>query len=371
MLINNCFDSKILIVDDDATNVELLKDTLSLNGYTQVIGTTDPRGVLTLLVEYAPDLVILDLNMPELNGFELLNMIQQVVDDTDFLPVLIVTAEHSFDARRQALTNGASDFLTKPFLADEVCVRVANMLRLRFRTVHLQEEVRQRTYQLELHQLELKEAQLETIVRLARAAEHRDDDTGRHTQRVGLLCSLLAQSLGWEQHQVQLLHFAAPLHDVGKIGIPDSILLKTGKLTDIERKIMQKHAPIGADLLSGGKSDIIRMAESIAWTHHERWDGTGYPRGIKGQEIQPEGRVLAIVDVFDALTHDRPYKKAWPLQDALEEIERQKGRHFDPEIVDQFLALPVEELAHSAEEPPEVIEHQANIVNAVIEKPVN
>lgn len=354
MLLNNCFDAKILIVDDDGSNVALLKDTLSFNGYTQVIGTTDPRGVLTLLVEYEPDLVILDLNMPYIDGFELLNMIQRLVDDTDFLPILIVTAEHSFDARRQALTNGAADFLTKPFLTDEVCVRVANMLRLRFRNVLLQQEVRKRTYELEQNQLELKEAQLETIVRLARAAEHRDDDTGRHTQRVGLLCSLLAQNLGWEQHTIQLLHFSAPLHDVGKIGIPDSILLKTGKLSDIERKIMQKHSLIGADLLSGGNSDIIRMAERIAWTHHERWDGTGYPRGIKGEEIDVEGRILAVVDVFDALTHDRPYKKAWSIEEALEEIKRQRERHFDPEIVDQFLALPLEELTHSTEEPAEI-----------------
>src|SRR5688572_12272522 len=180
MLLDNCFDAKILIVDDDRTNVELLKDTLSLNGYAHVIGTTDPRGVLALLVEFQPDLVILDLNMPFLDGFELLNMIQQLVDDADFLPILIVTAEHSYNARRQALTNGASDFLTKPFLADEICVRVANMLRLRFRTVRLHEQVRQRTHELEQNQLELKEAQLETIVRLAKAAEHRDDDTGRH-----------------------------------------------------------------------------------------------------------------------------------------------------------------------------------------------
>jgi putative two-component system response regulator len=367
MLLNNCFDAKILIVDDDRSNVELLKDTLFLNGYTHIVGTTDPRGVLALLVEYTPDLVILDLNMPHLDGFELLHMIQRLVDDTDFLPVLIVTAEHSYDARRQALTNGASDFLTKPFLADEICVRVANMLRLRFRTVLLQEQVRLRTQELEKNQLELKEAQLETIMRLAKAAEHRDDDTGRHTQRVGLLCSLLAQNLDWDQHKVHLLHFAAPLHDVGKIGIPDSILLKTGKLSDVERKIMQKHSLIGADLLSGGNSDIIRMAERIAWSHHERWNGEGYPRGLKGQEIEMEGRILAVVDVFDALTHDRPYKKAWPIDQALEEIKCQRGQHFDPEIVDQFLALPFEELAHSIEEP----EAEEQDASAIIDKPTD
>jgi putative two-component system response regulator len=271
-------------------------------------------------------------------------MMQPFIGETDYLPILVVTAEHSYNARREALTSGASDLLTKPFLADEVLVRVTNMLRLRSRTVRLQEQVRQRTSQLEKYQMDLKEAQLETIMRLARAAEHRDDDTGKHTQRVGLLCSLLAQKLNWPSHEIQLMHFAAPLHDVGKIGIPDSILLKPGKFTDVERKIMQRHTKIGASLLAGGHSEILRMAERIALHHHERWDGSGYPNGLKENEIAMEGRILAVVDVFDALTHDRPYKTAWPLEEALEEINKQRGQHFDPDVVDQFLSIPQEEL---------------------------
>ncbi len=351
MLLDNFFHAKILIVDDDNSNVEVLKDTLCFNGYKHLKGVTDPRGFVSLFIEYAPDLVIMDLNMPHINGFELLNMIKPLMEDTDFLPVLMLTAEHSYEARHQALTNGASDFLTKPFVAEEVCVRVTNMLRVRFRTLHLKDEVLKRTQELEKNQLELKEAQLETIMRLARAAEHRDDDTGRHTQRVGLFCSLLAQDMGWPDHQVQILHYAAPLHDVGKIGIPDSILLKPGKFTDVERRIMQRHASIGGDLLSGGHSEIIRMAERIALTHHERWDGGGYPQGIKGSDIDIEGRILAIVDVFDALTHNRPYKAAWSVNEALIEISQQKGKHFDPDIADCFLRLPHEELAQWAEQP--------------------
>jgi putative two-component system response regulator len=345
MFLDTLLHAKILIVDDDINNVQLLQDILRVNGFADVKGISDPRGVISLFIEYEPDLIILDLQMPHVNGFELLNMMQPLVDELEYLPVLVVTAEHSYEARRQALTNGASDFLTKPYIADEVHVRIVNLLRLRHRTIFLKEQVRQRTQELEKYQLELKEAQLETIMRLARAAEHRDDETGKHTQRVGLMCDMLARNLGWGEHMAQLLHFAAPLHDVGKIGIPDSILLKPGKFTDAEYKIMQRHARIGAQLLSGGQSDIIRTAERIALTHHERWNGQGYPLGLKGEDIAIEGRILAVVDVFDALTHERPYKAAWPLDDALDELKIQAGKQFDPKLVECFLSLPKEELA--------------------------
>jgi putative two-component system response regulator len=347
MFLDNLLHAKILVVDDDVATVKLLEDTLRIIGYTGIKGISDPRGAITQFVEFQPDLVILDLHMPHIDGFKVLAMLKELVADDDFLPVLMLTAEHGYDARHQALTGGASDFLTKPFVADEVCVRVANMLRLRFHTTHLQDQVRLRTQELEKYQLDLKEAQLETIARLARAGEHRDDDTGRHTQRVGLLCSLLARSLGWSDHEAQLLQYAAPLHDVGKIGIPDSILLKPGKFTQAECRVMQRHAAIGADLLTGGHSQIIRLAERIAATHHERWNGSGYPLGLKGEEIDIAGRIVAVVDVFDALTHDRPYKKAWSVEDALAEVQRQSEEDFDPHIVNRFLALPYEELTRA------------------------
>jgi len=351
MLLDTLLQAKILIVDDDKSNIRMLERILQAHGYTQIKSASDPRGVISLYIEFDPDLVILDLNMPFISGLELLNMIRPMVGDEDYLPVLVITAEHSYDARREALTSGASDLLVKPYLADEVCVRISNMLRLRFHNIHLLDQVRLRTQELELNQLKLKEAQLETIVRLARAAEHRDDETGHHTQRVGLLSSLLARTLDWPEDQIQTLHFAAPLHDVGKIGVPDSVLLKPGVFTDVERKVMQLHCSIGADLLAGGQSEIIRMAERIALTHHERWNGEGYPHGLQQDEIDIEGRVLAVVDVFDALTHERPYKKAWPIPEALAEIENQKGKHFDPQVVDNFLALPYEELARIAKDP--------------------
>lgn len=345
MLLKDLLHAKILIVDDDVANIELLTSILQFAGFTHLQGISDPRGVLSRFVEFEPDLIVLDLSMPYFTGHELLTMMKPMIHEVDYVPVLVVTGEHSFEARHKALANGASDLLTKPYIPEEVVVRISNMLRLRFRSVDLQKQVQQRTHELEQYQLELKEAQLETICRLARAAEHRDDETGRHTQRVGLICAMIAQSLGWTGHQVELIHFAAPLHDVGKIGVPDSVLLKPGKYTEVEHKVMQRHCLIGGELLSGGRSDTIRMAERIACMHHEKWNGEGYPRGLQKDEIDIEGRIVAVADVFDALTHDRPYKKAWPVEEAVTEISAQSGRHFDPEIVEAFLTLPHNDLA--------------------------
>ena len=201
----------------------------------------------------------------------------------------------------------------------------------------LEERVLQRTE-------ELRESQIEILTRLARAAEFRDDDTGQHTQRVARTSALLARSLGLSEKQIEIIQQAAPLHDVGKISIPDSILLKPGKLTDEEFAIMKSHAAAGAALLSDGHSDVVRMAEHIAGSHHERWDGSGYPRQLAGTAIPLEGRILTVADVFDALTHERPYKKAWPVEEAVQEIKRQSGRQFDPEIVEAFLNLSHHEL---------------------------
>ncbi|MBV9468675.1 MAG: HD domain-containing protein, partial [Abitibacteriaceae bacterium] len=236
-------------------------------------------------------------------------------------------------------------------LADELCLRISNHLRIRFQQVALQEKaecfeqlVQERTQELETYQLELKEAHLEMINRLARAAEHHDDETGQHTQRVAVHCALLGQALNLSEERINLLRQAAALHDVGKIGIPDSVLLKPGRFTEAEYKIMQQHTIIGADLLAGGHSDLLRMAELIALTHHEKWDGSGYPRGLRRDGIDVFGRILALADVFDALTHERPYKRAWSVEETIEEIKQQSGKHFDPTIVEAFLSLPHDEL---------------------------
>jgi len=351
ILLEDLLHAKILIVDDDVENVHMLTDVLQYAGFKHIKTASDPRGVLALFVEFEPDLILLDLSMPHISGFELLAMMRPMIHDIDYVPVMVITGEHGFDARHKALSGGASDLLTKPYIVDEVLVRTTNLLRLRFRHVQLHEKVRERTEELEQSQLELKEAQLETILRLARAGEHRDDDTGRHTQRVGLICSMIAQTVGWPHHEIQLFQFAAPLHDVGKIGIPDSILLKPGKYTEVERKVMQRHCIVGAELLSGGHSDTLRAAESIALTHHEWWNGNGYPRRLEKDAIPIEGRIVAVADVFDALVHERPYKQAWPVEVALKEIQAQAGKQFDPEIVDAFLSLSPGDLAMLSIEP--------------------
>lgn len=349
----------ILIVDDEPVNVLLLKRILDQVGYSNVFTTSDPREVAGLCVECSPDLLLLDLMMPFIDGYEILENVVPAQGDAYF-PVLVLTADINPEAKRRALSGGAKDFLTKPFDHMEVVLRVKNLLETRFLNLqlqdqnqHLEERVRERTAELErtnkkleifneqLQQSkrELEESQIEVLDRLARAAEFRDDDTGQHTQRVGATSARLAEALGLSAERVELIRRAAPLHDVGKIGISDTILLKPGKLTQEEFELMKTHAAIGAALLDEGHSSLIKTAERIALTHHERWDGKGYPFQLQGNEIPIEGRIVAVADVFDALTNERPYKKAWPIPEALAEIQAQAGRQFDPAVVEAFIQL--------------------------------
>lgn len=331
-------DSRLLIVDDEPTNVRLLERVLRADGYKAVTGTTDPREVLDLCLRESPDLLLLDLMMPYLDGYAIMEQLRSL-EGSEYLPVLVLTADSAPEARERALSGGAKDFLTKPLDRPEILLRVRNLLETRY--LHLQQQgqnqqlenrVRERTSALE-------HSQAEMLQRLAQAAEFRDDDTGQHTQRVGQMAARLAAGLGLEDERVAVIRRAAPLHDVGKIGVSDAILLKPGKLTPEEFAIMKTHAAIGASLLRDGSSDLVQVAETIARTHHERWDGAGYPNGLKGEDIPIEGRILSIVDVFDALTHERPYKKAWPIEDALVEIERNAGTQFDPRVTAAFVRM--------------------------------
>ena len=339
-------DARILVIDDEQANVRLLERILERAGYRHVRSTTDPEAVLGLVDMFRPDLLLLDLRMPRLDGFEILDLLPTVVPEVLDLPVLVLTADLSQEVKRRALAAGARDFLTKPFDVDEVLLRIANMLDIRFLTlelkienVTLEERVRDRTRELE-------ESHIETFERLALAAEYRDDDTGQHTRRVGRMAALLASELGLDHEDVDLLERAAGLHDVGKIGIPDRILLAPRKLTPEEFEIVKTHTTIGARIMSGSRSPLMRMAEEVAWSHHERWDGSGYV-GAVGEEIPLMGRITTVADVFDALTHDRPYKKAWPLDESIAEIWAQRDRQFDPHVVDAFLAVQ-EEIAVAA-----------------------
>jgi putative two-component system response regulator len=334
---SDSLNARLLIVDDEDLNVSVLRRVLSRAGYNQLLSIGDSRNVVDTFCDFAPDLVLLDLRMPHKDGFEILHDLNARMTSGCPVPVIILTADVTAEARQKALAEGAADFLTKPFDSMEVLLRVRNLLRMRSLNLQLETKVNERTRAL-------NEAQLETLQRLAQAGEFRDDDTGQHTQRVGVVSELLASQLGFDEEHAQLIRRAAPLHDVGKIGIPDQILLKPGKLTPEEFAIMKTHTTIGAKLLGNGHSELVRLAERIAISHHERWNGQGYPQSLAEEQIPIEGRILAVVDVFDALTHARPYKEAWPVEKAVAEIERNAGTQFDPSVVQAFAQLPHEDL---------------------------
>jgi len=329
--------ARILIVDDEPVNVDLLRRLLERAGFSRIESTNDSRQALDLYVKFRPDLILLDLHMPHRDGLEVMDELNQIAE-ASYLPILMLTGDDTPEAKREALSRGAKDFLNKPFHSDEVLLRIGTLLETRFLYLQIQSQnqileakVRDRTRELEA-------AQIEIIERLARAAEFRDDNTGQHTERVGQMAALLARQIGLSDTQVSLIRRAAPLHDVGKIGIPDSILMKLGKLTPEEFELVKTHTTIGARILSGSRFTILRLAEEIAYHHHERWDGSGYA-GIKGADIPLAGRIVAIADVFDALTQKRPYKAAWTVSEAIGEIDRQRGHQFDPALVDAFLRV--------------------------------
>jgi putative two-component system response regulator len=329
----------VLIVDDQEANIRLLEGTLREAGYTNVRSTMDPREVAVLFDEHPPDLVLLDLHMPHMDGFQVMEQLRPHVADGSYLPIVMLTADDAFEAKKRALSVGAKDFLSKPFDLTEVILRIRNLLETRF----LHKQLRGQNEVLEAKVLErtreLEEARLETLERLALAAEFRDDATFQHTRRVGTMSARLAAALGLPPEEVEVIRRAAPLHDVGKIGIPDDLLLKPGALSRDEFDHMKSHTWMGATILSGSRFPILQRAEEIARTHHERWDGRGYVEGLKGESIPAAGRIVSVADTFDALTHERPYKTAWPIDQALAEIERQRERQFDPDAVDAFVRL--------------------------------
>lgn len=343
----------ILIVDDQEANVTLLERLLKRAGFVNLMSTTDPLEVMDLRAKIQPDIVLLDLNMPELDGYQLLQELQPWIDNAsgEFLPVLVLTADAAPKAKERALTLGAKDFLTKPFDPSEVVLRVKNLLETRYlhlelkqHNEQLEDRVRARTAeiweavnQLEQSQQELRQSREETVHRLSLAAEFRDDETARHIQRMSMYTELLARAAGWDEERAEVIRVASQMHDVGKIGTPDHILLKPRALTPVEREIMEKHAQIGYDILSGSNSTLLQLAATIALTHHERVDGTGYPNGLKGEEIPIEGRMAAIADVYDALSSDRVYRKAFSFIESINMIREARSSHFDPELLDLFL----------------------------------
>jgi putative two-component system response regulator len=329
---------RILIVDDQDQNIRLLTRILTKAGYESVASTTNSDEALALHLEFKPDLVLLDLHMRGKDGFQVLEEIM-LQSGNDYLPVLMVTADDSTEVKRQALALGAKDFVGKPFDSAEVLLRINNLLethflyrKLRGQNAELEKKVADRTRELE-------ESQVEVLERLAAAVEFRDDDTGNHTRRVAQVSALLAQTVGLDTTSIELIKRAAPLHDIGKVGIPDNILLKAGPLTAEEFETMKTHTVIGSRMLSKGRSELVRVSQRIARSHHEWWDGSGYPDRVSGQSIPLEARIVAAADFLDALTHERPYRPARGMEETLAEIRRRSGTHFDPAIAKALLSI--------------------------------
>lgn len=324
--------AKILIIDDQQQNIRLLTRILEKDGYAHLTSTTNAGDALSLYKQINPDLVLLDLHMRDKDGFQVLQEIASH-SGNGHAPVLMITADDSADVKRRALALGAKDFVGKPFDSAEVLLRIRNLLetqflyqRLRDQNAELERKVAERTRELE-------QSQLEVLERLAAAVEFRDDDTGNHTKRVAEVSAMLGQAIGLENTTIELIRRAAPLHDIGKVGIPDSILLKAGPLTGEEFELMKTHTVIGSRMLSKGRSELVRFSQRIARSHHEWWDGSGYPDRVSGQTIALEARIVAVADFLDALTHERPYRPAWGIDETLAEIRRRAGSHFDPTIV--------------------------------------
>jgi putative two-component system response regulator len=331
--------SRILVVDDQEANALLLQAILARAGYRCIEVLTDPLAVVAQCREAPPDLLLLDWHMPVRSGPEILEDVAFLTDEPNWMPVLVLTADSAPDTKRRALSLGARDFLTKPIDVAEVLLRVRNLLQTRYLRTELQlhndllhERVQQRTSELEA-------AKLEMLDRLALAAEYRDDATGQHAERIGRTSELLALELRLEPPEATLIGHAARLHDIGKIGIADDLLLKPGAYSRAEFDAMKQHSTIGARILSGSNNELLMLAEQIALTHHERWDGTGYPDGRAGTDIPLPARIVTVADVFDALTHRRPYKEPWPLADAVQEILGASGSKFDPRVVTAFARL--------------------------------
>lgn len=330
--------ARILVVDDQPGNVRLLEVFLGDAGYTRVEGITDPTLVLESMDREAVDLILLDMRMPVLDGLSILSLLQDAIHQ-EGLQVIVLTAQTERETRLAALSRGARDYLVKPFDTEEVLCRIQNALESRFlyqdregEAERLEALVTQRTEQL-------IETQFELVRCLARAGEFRDSDTGSHIIRVSIGCHLLAKAAGLPREKTELIRYAAMMHDIGKIGIADQLLLKPGKLTPEEFEQIKIHCQFGVDILGDYHADVTQMAREIAFTHHERWDGKGYPSGLAGEQIPIEGRITAIIDVYDALTSARPYKKAFPADEALAIIREGAGNQFDPQLVAHFLAI--------------------------------
>jgi putative two-component system response regulator len=350
---------KIMVIDDEPINVKVVQKYLQKLGYTRLASCYDSMAAMEAIAAHNPDLLILDIMMPGVSGIEILQTLKSQ-EKYQHLPVIVLTATGDRETRVKALELGASDFLNKPVDPCDLAPRVRNALALKLHQDHLNNYIGELTCLVDQRTQELDQARREVFNCLARAAEFRDDDTGNHVMRVGKYAGIIARGLGWHPFNIMELEMAAQLHDIGKIGVPDSILHKPGKLDPQEFDIMknhpgygrrilddiivnpgdkeQAHSQVGSKILEPAQSPVLQMACRIALTHHERWDGTGYPLGLKGEDIPIEGRITALADVFDALSSKRPYKEAFPLAKCFQIMQEGRGTHFDPQLIDIFMA---------------------------------
>ncbi|MBK7057351.1 MAG: response regulator [Leptospiraceae bacterium] len=327
--------SSILIVDDSPKNIQVLGNILRDKGYNIYVATSGAQA-LELVKTETPDLILLDVQMPEMDGYEVCKRLKESGHTTK-IPVIFLTANVETDDIVKGFEIGAADYITKPFQSLELLVRVKTQIENKKLKENLEEIVGERTTQLRNALRIIEISQHDLIDRLGRAAEFKDNETGMHVKRMSHYCVILGRAAKLDETKLEMLLSASMMHDVGKIGIADNILLKPGKLTPEEFEVMKTHTTLGAELLSESKSELLKMAESIALSHHEKWNGKGYPNGLSGENIPIEVRIVSIADVFDALTSERPYKKGWSVEDAINFIQKEKGQHFDPILADLFL----------------------------------
>lgn len=327
----------ILIVDDNDTNLSLLATLARKASAIEPVCMNDPIDALSWCESHVPDLVLLDYRMPSLSGNEFLSIFRKMPGTAD-IPIIMVTTENDRAVRKQAFSLGVTEFLTKPVDTIEFSLRVRNLLALRMAQNLLTDRAKLLEHEVAQAIANVTAREMELVTRLARAAEFRDPETGAHIMRMARYSALIARNLGTDGQWQDLLLKAAPMHDVGKLATPDHILLKPGRLDPDELAIMRQHAEIGANILAGSDSPLIRLAEEIAGSHHEKYDGSGYPRGLAGEHIPLSARIVAVADVFDALSSERPYKPAWPLAQARLHLLQNKGSHFCPRCIDAFVA---------------------------------
>lgn len=348
-------DAKVMIVDDEPVNVKVVQKYLKNAGYRQFVNTYDSREAIELIRSESPDIVLLDIMMPHVSGMDILEVLRGDLK-TQHLPVLILSAANDEEIRASALELGATDFLNKPVRTAELIPRIRNALIVKAHHDNLVKYSSKLEHEVRMRTAELAQSREEIIRVLACAAEYRDQETGNHVLRVGRFAGIIARQLGFDRSQAELIGQAAILHDAGKIGIPDSILLKPGKLTPDEIELIKQHCDFGMNILLGRpthsdqrfqgpagikrlcESPILRIAATIAISHHEKWDGSGYPLGLSGERIPIEGRITAVADVFDALSSRRPYKDPTPLDKCFEILEEGRAAHFDPRVLDAFFA---------------------------------